>query len=143
MVGEVGVHDDDEVARRKLQAVHVRSSQTQLAGAGADLDMLWCVHPLELRGDLLRSVRRAVVDNDELPVQLAVGRAVLAVNCSLLLASAEGLQGYLLLSERLVEQPCYYGQIAALIVCGEQDRVLVLLLRNGSHLVCGGDWGNE
>ena len=47
----------------------------------------------------------------------------------------EGLQGYSLLRERLVQQPCYYGQVAALIVCGEEDRVFVFLLLNRSHRV--------
>jgi hypothetical protein len=60
--------------------------------------------------------------------------AVLAANASVVARASEGLQGCLLLRERLVKQPCYYGQVAALVVCGEQDGVLVLLLRNGSHL---------
>lgn len=44
-----------------------------------------------------------------------------------------GVQGFALLGERLVEQPCYYREIAALVVCGEQDGVLVFLLRDRSH----------
>jgi hypothetical protein len=32
-----------------------------------------------------------------------------------------------LLSEGLVEQPCYYGEVAALIVGWEEDRVFVFL----------------
>jgi hypothetical protein len=32
-----------------------------------------------------------------------------------------------LLGERLVQQPCDDGEVAALIVSGEKDRVLVLL----------------
>jgi hypothetical protein len=31
MVGEVGIHDDNKVARDKLQAMNVCSSQTKLA----------------------------------------------------------------------------------------------------------------
>lgn len=46
-----------------------------------------------------------------------------------------GVQGYGLLSERLVEQPCYYGQVAALVVCGEEDGVFVLCLLDWGHLV--------
>lgn len=60
--------------------------------------------------------------------------AVLAANASVVARALRGCRDGLLLRERLVKQPCYYGQVAALVVCGEQDRVLVLLLRNGSHL---------
>ena len=59
---------------------------------------------------------------------------MLAANASVVARAARGCRDGLLLRERLVEQPCYYGQVAALVVCGEQDRVPVLLLRNGSHL---------
>lgn len=45
------------------------------------------------------------------------------------------MQGYGLLSKRLVEQPCYYGQVAALVVCGEENGVFVLCLLNRSHFV--------
>jgi hypothetical protein len=38
----------------------------------------------------------------------------------------QGWRGGVLLGERLVQQPCYYGEVAALIVGGEEDRVLVL-----------------
>jgi hypothetical protein len=55
---------------------------------------------------------------------------------------ARGVQGYALLGEGLVEQPCYYGEVAAFIVCGEQDGVFVLLLRDRSH-GCGGQLVRE
>lgn len=69
MVAEVGVHDDDEVARRELQAVHVCRSQTQLPCAwlqdymrGICLDQLLCYD--------LCSVGRAVIDDYEFPFQV-------------------------------------------------------------------------
>ena len=55
VVTEVGVHDDDEVARRELQAVDVGGAETQLAGAGADLDVRG-VDFGELSGDFLGAV---------------------------------------------------------------------------------------
>jgi hypothetical protein len=68
---EVGVHDDDEVARRELQAVHVGGAEAELACARADLDALGGVGFLELRGYFLCAVGRAVVDDDEFPVEVA------------------------------------------------------------------------
>lgn len=46
---------------------------------------------------------------------------------------------YVLLCERLVQQPRYYGEVAALIVGGEEDRVFVLGC--GSHCDgCAAEW---
>lgn len=73
MVREIRVHDDDEVARCELQAVHVGGAEPQFAGARADLDACWCVGFLELGRDFLRAVWGAVVDDDEFPVEVPVG----------------------------------------------------------------------
>lgn len=45
---------------------------------------------------------------------------------------------YVLLSEGLVQQPCYYGEIAALIVGWEEDRVFIFLgcRRHCEEVVC-------
>jgi hypothetical protein len=69
-VAEVGVHDDDEVARRELQAVNVGCSEAELAGAGLE-DDVWGVGFDELVCDFLGAVGGAVVDDDELPVEFA------------------------------------------------------------------------
>jgi hypothetical protein len=71
VVREVGVHDDDEVAGRELQAVDVRCAEAELAGARLEEDV-GGVGFCELVGDDLGAVRRAVVDDYELPVELAV-----------------------------------------------------------------------
>lgn len=71
VVAEVGVHDDDKVARHKLQAMHVGRSQAQLSGPSLEHDV-GSVGRDELVGDFLRSVGRAVVDDDEFPIQLAI-----------------------------------------------------------------------
>lgn len=70
MVAEVGVHDDDEVAGDELQAVDVGRSETQLSSARLE-DDVGGVGLDELVGDILGSVGRAVVDNDEFPIQVA------------------------------------------------------------------------
>jgi hypothetical protein len=51
-----------------------------------------------------------------------------------------GVRG-ILLSEGLVQQPCYYGQVAALVVCGEEDGVFVFL-GCGRHCegCCAAEW---
>lgn len=55
VVAEVGVHDDDEVARDELQAVDVGRSEAQLAGSSLE-DDVGCVGLDELVGHVLRSV---------------------------------------------------------------------------------------
>lgn len=82
VVREVGVHDDDEVARRELQAVHVRRPQPQLARPRLQLDPRR-VRLLQLLRDLLRAVRRTVVDDDDFPIEVAAKFAsVLALYAS-------------------------------------------------------------
>lgn len=78
VVGEVGVHDDDKVAGDELQAVDVGGSQAQLAGAGFEDDVRG-VGLDELVGDFLGTVGGAVVDDDEFPFELAVGRGCLSI----------------------------------------------------------------
>lgn len=76
MVAEVRVHDDDEVAGRKLQAVHVGGTEAELAGARLEEDARGAVGALELARDFLGAVGGAVVDDYELPVEVA--REILA-----------------------------------------------------------------
>ena len=75
MVAEVGVHDDDEVARGELQAVDVGGAETQLPGARLEDDM-GAVGLYELEGDFLGAIGRAVVNDDEFPVKLAVRKRI-------------------------------------------------------------------
>lgn len=75
---------------------------------------------MELSSDFLGAIGRAVIDDDELPFEVAGG--VLLEGCW----PSGALQGYLLLGEGLVEQPRDYGQVAALIVRRQEDRVFVL-----------------
>ena len=70
MVAEVGVHDDDEVARHELEPVDVGGSEAELSRAGLEDDVR-AVGLDKLLGDFLGAVRRAVVDDDELPVEFA------------------------------------------------------------------------
>lgn len=71
MVAEVGVHDDDEVARGELQAVHVGGSETEFAGAWLEDDMFGAKKGLQLFGDFEGAVRGTVVDDDYFPVEVA------------------------------------------------------------------------
>jgi hypothetical protein len=61
-VAEVGVHDDDVVALGELEPVDVRCSETQLAGAGVQVDV-WGVGFDELLGYCLGSVGGTIVDD--------------------------------------------------------------------------------
>lgn len=71
MVRKVGVHDDDEVARGELQAVHVGRAEAELAAAGVQFDAVRAVGFDELFGDGLRAVGGAVVDDEDFPVEVA------------------------------------------------------------------------
>ena len=71
---EVGVHDDDEVSRGILQAVNVCGAEAEFAGAGVELYSVGAVGFDELLCDGLRAVWRAIVDDDDLPVELTVGK---------------------------------------------------------------------
>ena len=71
MVAEVGVHDDDIVAGRKLQAVDIGRSETEFACSRVQFDMLRADGCDELLCDFLGAVGGAVVDNDDLPVEVA------------------------------------------------------------------------
>ena len=68
---EVGVHDDDEVARRELQAVGVGRAKAEFGTARPDLDAGGAVDLLKLLGDFLRAVWGSVIDNDEFPLEIA------------------------------------------------------------------------
>ena len=133
MVAEVGVHDDDEVARDELQAVDVGGAEAQLAGASLE-DDVGGVGLDELVGDVLGAVGRAVVDDDEFPIELAG-------DCQQPFGTrAERMQNQLdlLLCESAVQQPGHNGEVLALVVRRQDDRVLVIgaLCRGHDVFVC-------
>ena len=70
-MAEVGVHNDDIVAGRELQAVDIGRSETEFASSGLQFDVLRADGGDELLCDFLGAVGGAVVDNDDLPVEVA------------------------------------------------------------------------
>lgn len=72
VVGEVGVHDDNEVASDELQAVNVGRTEAKLSSARLEVNV-GRVGLDELLGDFLRAVRGAIVNNDDFPVQVTTG----------------------------------------------------------------------
>lgn len=134
MVAKVGVHDDNVIALGELQAVHVRGAEPQLSGARLE-DHARGVGLYELVRDLLRAVGGAVVDNNEFPVDVAGGEAVISPGelRGLNLGHDGGqmvrhraLVGNLLLGEGLLQQPGDDGQVLALVEGGQDDRIGVL-----------------
>lgn len=71
MVAEVGVHDDDIVAGRELKTVDVGGSQAEFACSWVQFDVQRADGGDELFGDVLGAVGRAVVDDDDFPVEVA------------------------------------------------------------------------
>jgi hypothetical protein len=71
-VAEVGVHDDDKVALGELQAVDVCGSETELSCSRLEDDSVCAPDLLELFRDVLGAVRRAIVYDDDFPVEIAV-----------------------------------------------------------------------
>lgn len=116
MVGEIGVHDNDKVARGELEAMDVGSSKTELAGARLEDDAVCAIDGDELLCDLLGAVGGAVVDDDYFPLELA--------GEGLALRGAGGA-GDALLGEGLFNEPGYDGEVLALVVGREDDRVFV------------------
>ena len=72
VVAEIGVHDDDKVARTEVEAVDVSGAETELASARLEEDV-GGVGFDKLVGDFLGAIGATVVDNDELPIKLAAG----------------------------------------------------------------------
>lgn len=72
MVAEVGVHDDNEVTGSILQTVDVGGSQAELALAGLEDDVFGAVEALELLADLESTVRGAIVNDNDFPIQIAI-----------------------------------------------------------------------
>jgi hypothetical protein len=72
MVAEIGVHDDDKVARRELQPVDVRGPESQFAGSRAQLDAVG-VDFLQLLRNVLRAIGRGIVDYYDFPVEFTIG----------------------------------------------------------------------
>jgi hypothetical protein len=70
VVAEVGVHDDDIVACRELQAVDVGRAETEFACSRVQFDVLGADGGDELLCDFLGAVGGAVVDDDDFPVEV-------------------------------------------------------------------------
>lgn len=69
MMTQIGVHDDDPIARREFQARHVRASQSQFPLTGQDLDAVLgvpLVGGLEQFVHLDRAIGVAILDDDDL-----------------------------------------------------------------------------
>jgi hypothetical protein len=71
-VAEVSVHDDNEVAGGILQAVDVGGAQTELALAGLEDDVFGAIEALELLADLEGTVRGAIVNDNDFPIEVAI-----------------------------------------------------------------------
>lgn len=70
MVGEVSVHNDHVVSGDELEAMDVCSSETELAGARTELDLVAAVDFDELFCDILGAIGGCVVDDNELPSEV-------------------------------------------------------------------------
>jgi hypothetical protein len=69
-VTEIGIHDDDKVARCELETVYICSPETELACASAELDAAG-VGFLELFCDVLGAIGRCIVNDDDFPIEVA------------------------------------------------------------------------
>lgn len=123
VVAEVGVHDDNKVARGIFQAVDVSCTQTKLALTGLKDDVFRAIEVLELLRDLEGAVRGSVVDDNNFPIQLSIIEKEIEVSHSTL--SLYQLK-YILLIEGPLDQPDNDREVPPLIVGGKNDRVLVL-----------------
>lgn len=80
MVTEIGVHDDNEIARYKLKTVDVGRSKTEFAGSWLENDVVGTPYFLKLFGDFLGPVRRSIVDDDDFPVEVSSDNGLSTMN---------------------------------------------------------------
>lgn len=66
MVRQVSIHDDDVLALGKLKSMNVGSTEAQFAGSGFENNSILAVNKRQLLGNILCSIRRGVIDNDNL-----------------------------------------------------------------------------
>jgi len=71
-MGEVCVHDYHKIPSTKLQAVDVGGSQTELSCPRLQYNPIAPIYSSELLGYFLRSIRTGVIDNDDLPIEIAL-----------------------------------------------------------------------
>lgn len=82
--------------------VYVGSPKTEFPSAGADLDTLRGVDFLELSSDFLSAIRRAIVDNNEFPLEVTV-KCLFSIE-----GRARWLQGWTNCSVKVLFSRCYY-----------------------------------
>jgi hypothetical protein len=68
---EIGVHDDDEVAGRELEAVDVGRAEAEFARSRVQFDVRGAVGFDQLLCDVLGAVWRAIVDDEDFPVEFS------------------------------------------------------------------------
>lgn len=122
VVAEVGVHDNNVVTLGELQAVNVGGTEAELASAGLEDDMRR-VGLDELLGDFLGAIGRAVVDDDEFPVNVAGKGKGWSAWSRITREADNGRIGDVLFSKGALQQPCDDGQVLALVECGQDHRV--------------------
>lgn len=123
MVAEVSIHDDHEIAGGIFQAVDISGSQTKLALAGLEDDVIGAVERLELLRDLEGAVRGSIVNDNDLPIQLPRCETGVLTSNSL---DNSGRHERILRIESPLDQPDDDREVPPLIVGGKNDRVLGL-----------------
>lgn len=68
---QIGVHNNDKVASRTLDAMHIGGAQTQLRCSGPQHQQFLAVDLLQILGHVQRSVRTAIVDHDDFELEFA------------------------------------------------------------------------
>lgn len=91
MVREIGVHDDDEIAACRFEAVNISGAEAEFTGARAQEDVFGVVQLLQLLGDVEGAVRGGIVDDDGFVVEVVFRKSA-------------------------VEKPDYYWEVTALVV---------------------------
>jgi hypothetical protein len=76
VVREVRVHDYDKVPLSELKSMDICGSQSKLPRAWLEHDLVGPVDADELFRNVLRAIRGGVVNDDELPGEIAAKRTV-------------------------------------------------------------------
>lgn len=71
---QIGIHYNDEIAICVFYAMNVCSSQTQFRRSRAQQDFIFAVNLLQLLRDILGAVGTAIVDDNNLKVDITTNR---------------------------------------------------------------------
>lgn len=70
MVRKISVHQDDVVACAFVDSINIRRAESHFTGSTMQHNLIAAIYALELSNDILGAIRRVVVDDNNLHIQV-------------------------------------------------------------------------